>query len=135
MITRLQYVILCRLAKGKRAFAHMATAHTPESVMMRRREGLEDLYRRRLIKRGAHGPMLTIAGREILQTIEKPNRTWKGNPRRTDIIQTQAEFMGENPARLSRRLQRLRREISEGRNFEADMWRLERAPTGMIGRG
>lgn len=74
MITRLQYVILCRVEQGLPAFSRMLAPKTHPKTLQRRREALVDLYDRGLIesaKKSAsrHGPRLTLTGRRALKWI------------------------------------------------------------------
>jgi hypothetical protein len=90
MITRLQYVILCRVEQGLPAFSRPLAPKTHPRTLQRRREALVDLYDRGFIETAKknsvrYGPRLTLTGKRALKWIRHGDEYeapygGKGNP-------------------------------------------------------
>lgn len=87
MITRLQYVIMCRVEQGLPAFMRPLARKTHPNVLQRRRDALDDLFARGLIVRAQKnrsptrriiGPRLTREGRRVLNWIRNGKREQVG---------------------------------------------------------
>lgn len=130
MITRLQFVILCRVQRGLPAFGTPTTHATPSNVIERRREAIADLYRKRLLRRGLRlrvgpfggtrtGPVLTARGREALDLILNPPRDKGGRAMDAEAVRAWSARTGEALSTVRSRRDNLRRTLREAVDLEA----------------
>jgi len=105
VITRLQFVVLCRVEQGLPAFTRPLAPKTHPQVLSWRRAALEDLYARQFLERvHGRGPRVTITGRRVLNWI----RTGAGECPYDDLR------YGVGKTTLAARVHRIRRAMSSG---------------------